>query len=65
MKGDVSLPSLGVTQSEWNELIDGVNIIYHNAAVVNMSLPYSLLKGPNVEGTKEILKLVSLIGISN
>lgn len=58
--GDLSLPKLGVTISEWNTLADKVDIIYHNGAAVNFAYPYSALRAANVNSTKEILRLACI-----
>ena len=49
--GDVRL-GLGDRWETYCATMDGV---VHNGAVVNFSFPYSLLKGPNVDGTREVL----------
>lgn len=57
LKGDVSLPHLGITESEWCKLLTTVSHIFHSASVVNMSLPYMAMKGSNVNSTKQIIRL--------
>jgi myxalamid-type nonribosomal peptide synthetase MxaA len=58
--GDLGKKQFGLNDSEWFELADCVDIIYHNGALVNFAYPYSALRGPNVEGTKEALRLSCL-----
>jgi L-aminoadipate-semialdehyde dehydrogenase len=55
--GDISKPSLGVSQDTWNRLSDSVNLIIHNGAHVNWMLPYSSLRAANVLSTLECIRL--------
>lgn len=63
IRGDLSLPRLGLTDQEFNSLSNSVDTIYHNGALVNLIYPYSALKAVNVFGTHEILRLASLNGL--
>ena len=55
--GDLAQPRLGLSGNKWEELCEQVDVIIHNGAQVNGVLPYSVLRGPNVNGTKEMLAL--------
>lgn len=55
--GDLALPQLGTSDATWRELAEQVDVIYHNGALVNFVYPYSALRGPNVRGTHEVLRL--------
>ena len=55
--GDLARPLLGLPPDRFQELSDKIDLIYHNGAFVNFSYPYAELKGANVLGTKEVLKL--------
>jgi len=55
--GDLGQPQLGLTDSTFAELAEKIDAIYHNGALVNFAYPYSVLKGPNVHGTQEIVRL--------
>ncbi|MCC8141395.1 MAG: thioester reductase domain-containing protein [Lachnospiraceae bacterium] len=57
--GDISEPHLGVSDEEWEELSTQVEVIYHNAALLNFIYPYEYLKVINVDGTAETLRLAS------
>ncbi len=57
--GDVSEPHLGLTEEIWSGLADQMEVIYHNAAVLNFIFPYEFLKKTNVDGTAETLRLAS------
>ena len=55
--GDISKPSLDVSQDTWNRLSDSVDLIIHNGAHVNWMLPYSSLRAANVLSTLECIRL--------
>lgn len=55
--GDLGEPLLGLGQERFAELASTLDAIYHNGALVNFAYPYSLLKGPNVQGTQEVVRL--------
>ncbi|MBD2256617.1 type I polyketide synthase [Pseudanabaena sp. FACHB-2040] len=55
--GDLSQPRLGLSDAQFGELAQKVDVIYHNGAVLNFVYPYSALKSANVLGTQEILRL--------
>lgn len=55
--GDLSKPLLGLTSARFGELAQLIDAIYHSGALVNFAYPYSLLKGPNVQGTQEVVRL--------
>jgi myxalamid-type nonribosomal peptide synthetase MxaA len=57
--GDLAKPLFGLERSAFEALARTVDVIYHNGALVNFALPYSVLKGPNVVGTVEVLRLAS------
>ncbi|MFG1791234.1 carboxylic acid reductase [Nocardia sp. NPDC049149] len=57
LAGDISDPSLGLTEQDWRRLAETVDLIVHPAALVNHVLPYNQLFGPNVVGTAEIIRL--------
>lgn len=53
--GDISLPSLGLTKTDYQKLSNEVTDVIHCAATVNMLASYDMLKAVNVTGTKNIL----------
>lgn len=55
--GDLSQPKLGLQSHEYAELASTIDVIIHNGATVNLLFPYSVLRAPNVQGTREILDL--------
>jgi thioester reductase-like protein len=55
--GDLSLPRFGLAADEFQALASGVEVIYHNAAKVSVVDTYGRLRAPNVEATRDILRL--------
>ncbi|TFK20663.1 aminoadipate-semialdehyde dehydrogenase [Coprinopsis marcescibilis] len=48
---------LGVSEDEWKELEESVDVVLHNGALVHWVYPYEKLRAPNVLSTLELLKL--------
>lgn len=61
--GDLSQPRLGLSENQFQELTELIDVIYHNGAWVHHTSPYSTLKAANVLGTQEVLKLASRVKI--
>lgn len=61
--GDLSHPRLGLGQTAFNALAREVDAVLHCGASVNWVYPYSALRGPNVGGTLELLRLACHHGI--
>ncbi|RJQ80726.1 NAD-dependent epimerase/dehydratase family protein [Pseudonocardiaceae bacterium YIM PH 21723] len=57
LAGDLGDPQLGQTDETWARLASEVDLIVHQAALVNHVLPYNQMFGPNVVGTAELVKL--------
>lgn len=55
--GDLAKPLLGMDQETFDHLAETVDTIYHNGALVHWMYPYEKLRAPNVDGTREILRL--------
>jgi amino acid adenylation domain-containing protein/thioester reductase-like protein len=55
--GDLSQPLLGISENEFQELAEKIDVIYHNGAWVHHLYPYYVLKAANVLGTQEVLRL--------
>jgi thioester reductase-like protein len=55
--GDLAAPSLGLSPSDWRALADNVHTIYHNGAVVNYLMDYHAMRGANVGGTNEVIRM--------
>lgn len=56
--GDLSQPLLGLSERQFNALADRIGTIYHNGAAVNWIYSFNRLKAVNVQGTREVLRLV-------
>lgn len=54
--GDLGEPLLGMSRPDFDALSEDVEVVVHAAAAVNLVYPYSSLKAPNVEGTREVLR---------
>jgi thioester reductase-like protein len=57
--GDLSKPLLGLSEHQFQELADRIDVIYHSGAHVNLTYPYAALRQANVGGTQEILRLAT------
>jgi hybrid polyketide synthase/nonribosomal peptide synthetase ACE1 len=55
--GDLSLPLLGLSESEFDHLSHNIDVIIHNGAEVSFLKSYQALRAPNVSSTKELVKL--------
>jgi amino acid adenylation domain-containing protein/thioester reductase-like protein len=55
--GDLTQENLGLSNDKFTSLAQSMDVIFHNGASVNYVDTYSTLKGPNVFGTREILRL--------
>ncbi|EJL20546.1 amino acid adenylation enzyme/thioester reductase family protein,thioester reductase-like protein [Brevibacillus sp. BC25] len=57
--GDLAQPRLNLSDDQFSELAEKVDVVYHNGALVNFVYPYAALKKANVKGTEEILRLAA------
>jgi thioester reductase-like protein len=57
--GDLAQPLLGLSNQQFEELADRIDVIYHSGAYVNLVYPYTALSKVNVGGTREILRLAT------
>ncbi|KAI0521697.1 hypothetical protein F5B22DRAFT_595900 [Xylaria bambusicola] len=57
--GDITKPSLGLSQDSWDRLARDVDIVIHNGAQVNWMLPYSSMRAANVLSTLDCIRLCS------
>lgn len=55
--GDLAEPNLGIGEAAFRRLAGSVDAIVHNGALVNYVRTYDALRGPNVLGTHELLRL--------
>jgi fatty acid CoA ligase FadD9 len=59
IEGSLEKPHFGITDAQWQLLIDSVQAIFHPGAYVNSILPYHRLAPSNVEGTRTCIELGS------
>jgi thioester reductase-like protein len=57
--GDLSRPRLGLPVDDFERLAACIDAVYHSGALVSYVLPYSRLKGSNVDGTTEVLRFAT------
>ncbi|XP_048269881.1 fatty acyl-CoA reductase 1 [Bombus terrestris] len=57
MKGDVSLPDLGLSREDRNLLLEKVNIVFHVAATVKFNEPLHVAVNVNTKGTLRVIDL--------
>ncbi|MFL6335539.1 MAG: thioester reductase domain-containing protein [Pyrinomonadaceae bacterium] len=57
--GDLSKPLFGLPAREFERLATGIDLIYHNAALVNLLYSYNYLKPTNVLGTHEAIRFAA------
>lgn len=57
ISGDVTLPGLGLNQTDTNILISNVSVVFHCAATVKFDEPFKKSILINVEGTRRIIEL--------
>lgn len=57
--GDLSQAQFGLTHTQFEELADRIDAIYHSGAYVNLVYPYTALRNANVLGTQEVLRLAT------
>ncbi|MEO6456239.1 MAG: fatty acyl-AMP ligase [Ginsengibacter sp.] len=55
--GDLGKAHLGLSEERWDYLSNNIETIYHNGATVNYLFTYEKMRGTNVTGTNEVLKL--------
>lgn len=71
IKGDVTLPNLGLSNDARNLITQKVNIVLHSAATVKFNEPLKVAVNMNTKGTsrvidlcKEMKNLISVIYVS-
>lgn len=59
IRGDLSLPKLGISQEIYEKLTSSIDCIFHNGAFVHHIYDYQMLRASNVLSTIELLKFAS------
>jgi amino acid adenylation domain-containing protein/thioester reductase-like protein len=62
LPGNLSRKHLGLSPDIFDSLAARTQVIIHAGATVNLVYPYALLRGANVDGTREVLRLASQSG---
>ena len=57
MKGDVSLPYLGLSPKDRIMLVENVNVVFHLAATVRFNEPLNVAVNVNTKGTARVIEL--------
>ncbi|XP_033204479.1 fatty acyl-CoA reductase 1-like [Bombus vancouverensis nearcticus] len=57
VRGDVSLPDLGLSREDRNLLLEKVNIVFHIAATVTFNEPLHVAVNVNTKGTARVIQL--------
>ncbi|MFE2410787.1 amino acid adenylation domain-containing protein [Kitasatospora sp. NPDC059408] len=58
--GDLGEPLLGMTQRQFDWMAQNLDAVHHLGGQVNFIYPYHQLRGPNVGGTREVVRLAGL-----
>lgn len=62
LPADIAQKNLGMSEADFLNLADRIQVIVHAAATVNLVYPYAALRSANVSGTSEIIRLASVSG---
>jgi thioester reductase-like protein len=57
VSGELGAPKLGLAQDVWDFLAAEIDTVFHNGATVNYLFNYDLMRGANVMGTNEVIRL--------
>ncbi|MFE3498881.1 amino acid adenylation domain-containing protein [Kitasatospora sp. NPDC059160] len=55
--GDLAAERLGLTEPQFDWLARHLDAVYHLGGLVNFLYPYHQLRAPNVDGTREVVRL--------
>jgi thioester reductase-like protein len=61
LAGELSKPRFGLSERQFSELAEKIDVIYYSAGRVNPVDCYEIMKPTNVQGTVEVLRLAGLI----
>ncbi len=59
LTGDLSQPFFGLEESSYSTLAENAAVIYHSGSSVSYLQPYPVIKGPNIDGLQEIIRLAT------
>lgn len=58
--GSLSQPLFGLDEAQFADLACRTQVIYHFGGYVSLLQPYSELRGPNVQGTLDVIRLAAM-----
>ncbi|NYI04014.1 type I polyketide synthase [Allostreptomyces psammosilenae] len=58
--GDLAEPRMGIGEQDFTDLHARIGSIFHCGAIVKWTYPYRALEAPNVQGTREALRLATV-----
>lgn len=61
IEGNLEEPSMGITTTDREWLIENVNFVFHCAATIKFNEPLEVATKINVQGTENILELAALM----
>ena len=64
MAGDLTKKDFGLSQEAYDHLESNLHEVYHAGAIVNAALPFSAIRGANVDGTRRVVELCVKADIS-
>jgi thioester reductase-like protein len=59
--GDLESSRFGLEQTQFDELAEQIDVIYHCAASLNFVFPYAALKPQNVTATEDVIRLACTV----
>ncbi|KAI0514892.1 enterobactin synthetase component F [Xylaria bambusicola] len=62
LPANLSRTRLGLSSEDFDDLASRIQVIIHSAATVNLVYPYAAMRGANVIGTREIVRLACKAG---
>lgn len=62
LPADLARPDLGMAEEDRRRLVDGLELIVHNAATVSFARTYGQLRDVNVLATRDLLRIASEAG---
>ena len=57
--GDLSLPFFGMDERRYALIAENTDVIYHSGSSVSYLQPYPVIKGANIDGLQEIIRLAT------
>ncbi|KAJ3578897.1 hypothetical protein NPX13_g1668 [Xylaria arbuscula] len=61
-QGDLSLPLLGLSESDARDVMAEVDVVVHNGADTSLAKSYSTIRASNVDSTKQLAQMIAQSG---